>query len=98
MDDKLKPCPFCGSKNVEMIKSESRDNDPYHAACECGASAFSQEWNNRPLENTLKKALDQFFDAAKYILENEYTHNMNKRKMRAANVAAISILKNGVKK
>ena len=94
MDEKLKPCPFCGNDNIAILREDGVNT----AVCKCGISNNLKDWNFRPLESTLKKALDQFFDAAKYILENEYTHNMNKRKMRAANVAAISILKNGVKK
>lgn len=66
MDDKLKPCPFCGSQNVDAAGWMSEDTTG--PACDdCGASsglvsASASDniaaWNTRPAErDALREAL-----------------------------------------
>lgn len=52
MSEKLKPCPFCGSKD-EYLSTTSK----LMVACEgCGAEMFTPEkWNTRPTEKAARE-------------------------------------------
>ncbi len=46
MSEKLKPCPFCGSDNVEQWETV-----PTCYCNKCGATAYDRKaWNTRPRE------------------------------------------------
>ena len=47
----LKPCPFCGGKNV--LSTELQDGLPFIAYCQCGAENEAENWNTRPIEDEL---------------------------------------------
>jgi hypothetical protein len=51
----LKPCPFCGGKNV--LSTELQDGLPFIAYCQCGAENEAENWNNRPIEDKLRKRI-----------------------------------------
>ena len=62
MNDKLKPCPFCGG---EKIKVQTDDDDKFDIYCHrCGVSVdglHSEEgtidaWNSRPIEDATRQA------------------------------------------
>jgi RNA polymerase subunit RPABC4/transcription elongation factor Spt4 len=41
--DKLKPCPFCGSKEIDIV-----DHDGQICVCDkCGSGADFKTWNKR---------------------------------------------------
>jgi len=48
----LKPCPFCGGKNV--LSTELQDGLPFIAYCQCGAENEAENWNTRPIEDELR--------------------------------------------
>lgn len=57
---KLKPCPFCGSP--AEFTSESKDFVRCSKGLHCPTEALSflvAEWNNRPLEDHYRKALEE---------------------------------------
>ena len=51
----LKPCPFCGGKNV--LSTELQDGLPFIAYCQCGAENEAEYWNTRPIEDDLRKRI-----------------------------------------
>ena len=51
----LKPCPFCGGKNV--LSTELQDGLPFIAYCQCGAENEAENWNTRPIEDELQKRI-----------------------------------------
>ena len=51
----LKPCPFCGGKNV--LSTELQDGLPFIAYCQCGAENEAENWNTRPIEDDLRKRI-----------------------------------------
>jgi len=51
----LIPCPFCGGKNV--LSTELQDGLPFIAYCQCGAENEAENWNNRPIEDELRKRI-----------------------------------------
>lgn len=51
----LIPCPFCGGKNV--LSTELQDGLPFIAYCQCGAENEAENWNNRPIEDKLRKRI-----------------------------------------
>ena len=55
MSEKLKPCPFCGGKNV--LSTELQDGLPFIAYCQCGAENEAENWNTRPIEDDLRKRI-----------------------------------------
>ena len=55
MSEILKPCPFCGGKNV--LSTELQDGLPFIAYCQCGAENEAENWNTRPLEDELRKRI-----------------------------------------
>ena len=67
MQEKLKPCPFCGSENIEIVRSPITER--FIAACNsCAASSryFNDEdeaidgWNRRAEES--KQYDEGYFD------------------------------------
>jgi Lar family restriction alleviation protein len=62
MNEKLKPCPFCGSKNI--VVAHTKKLFVYRSICkDCGADncklAETEEdaiklWNTRPIEDALQ--------------------------------------------
>ena len=48
----MKPCPFCGGKNV--LSTELQDGLPFIAYCQCGAENEAENWNTRPIEDELR--------------------------------------------
>ena len=89
MSNDSKLCPFCGSDKVRTFGDDYKGPQ---TSCECGASAPFEKWNNRPLEILLKKAIDELLEGVKYVVDNQYTHNMNARKLKQVRVSAIAIL------
>lgn len=52
----LKPCPFCGSKDIDPEGWASTDRAG--PACDCGGSADTvSDWNRRPEEDRLRDLL-----------------------------------------
>lgn len=67
--EKLLPCPFCGSKNIDAKGWASTDRSG--PACDdCGGSADTVElWNSRPAQGVPKpfgEVLDEMDHQAKY--------------------------------
>ncbi len=54
-EEELRPCPFCGGKNV--LSTELQDGLPFIAYCQCGAENEAENWNTRPIEDALKKRI-----------------------------------------
>ena len=66
--EELKPCPFCGSDNVDLVDvSETHEHQGY-VVCRnnaCGAwphnveeiEAVINQWNSRPIEDTQNKRI-----------------------------------------
>lgn len=82
--ENLRPCPFCASKDISIAES--------HAFCECGASAYLEEWNNRPLENRLKKAIDIMLKAIEFCQDMAYTKTVMRERLKNARSQAIKVL------
>jgi hypothetical protein len=40
MDEKLKPCPFCGNETPEFVKPTSFNGGRDSVVCDCGASVL----------------------------------------------------------
>ena len=49
MNEELKPCPFCGSKNIARSEGRDGSNRPWHyIECEdCSALSDPDVWNRR---------------------------------------------------
>jgi len=57
----LKPCPFCGTSNEKHNNIVKLYDDEYYAYeyCNaCGARVYAN-WNNRPIEDALRKEIAQ---------------------------------------
>lgn len=80
----FKRCPFCASKEVSIIEN--------HVVCECGASAYATDWNKRPLEDRLKKAIDIMLRAIEFAQEMTYTKNVIKERLKNARKESVKIL------
>ena len=61
----LKPCPFCGSNDIEIAQEFS--SMPFHLQCDCGCFLFTEAysfadaaliWNYRKQVNTHDETLD----------------------------------------
>lgn len=82
----LKPCPFCGSSDLELFNDEEqvmircRDCDARGPSCNLDRKA-QVEWNVRPTEDNWKKVAEGFKDKAKEerkrresIMDHLYVH------------------------
>jgi len=71
MDEKLKPCPFCGGK--AKVQSDSFNGGEFSVLCKCGASIgeggskehITKKWNQRhtPDKEAVEREIDDFFGA-----------------------------------
>ena len=106
MSIELKPCPICSIKAVAKeifssedfvgVKTKIKMAKCSNQFCPMGDMYITHnEWNNRPQEDKLKKAIDVLLDGIKYVVDNQYTHNMNARKLKQARVTAIALLTGG---
>jgi len=52
-EEKLRPCPFCGSKNISKSMGENGDGTPWpYIECDdCGASTEPDVWNRRSTDS-----------------------------------------------
>jgi hypothetical protein len=53
----LKPCPFCGNTQGNGMGISSAFKDKVY--CQCGCLKPLQGWNARPLEDALRKKLEE---------------------------------------
>lgn len=60
-EEELRPCPFCGGKNV--LSTELQDGLPFIAYCQCGAENEAENWNTRPIEDELRKRIAELSQA-----------------------------------
>ena len=64
MSEELRPCPFCGSDDIESI--DANNNYHYMHCMKCGGdgtpdlgiSGAIEMWNTRPIEDDLRAKLD----------------------------------------
>ena len=67
MSDELKPCPFCGSLNIEVLEEYETDvahNGRLHCR-QCGCEQAKPKWNARHTPEAVKgvvEALEMFAD------------------------------------
>lgn len=47
VEDKLLPCPFCGTEILEFDVSQDDDDRCWVVCSSCDASALIEQWNNR---------------------------------------------------
>jgi transcription initiation factor TFIIIB Brf1 subunit/transcription initiation factor TFIIB len=70
--DELKPCPFCGSKDVD--KEFSLHNLGYDPGCfQCGAVADKEMWNKRPYEEKLEQKNKILIEALEQCKERRFS-------------------------
>ena len=76
MEKELKPCPFCGSTDIEVEEylPESCCTKFWKVACTDCCGGFQSEhnkkeavaiWNRRPMEDALQAHIDRFNSAVK---------------------------------
>jgi len=65
----LKPCPFCGGKNV--LSTELQDGLPFIAYCQCGAENEAENWNARPIEDALNARIAELEAERRWIPVSE---------------------------
>ena len=63
----LKPCPFCGGKNV--LSTELQDGLPFIAYCQCGAENEAENWNTRPIEDNLRNRIAELEALVERLIE-----------------------------
>jgi len=59
MSEELKPCPFCGSKNLHEV-SPYYSYDPTRIECECGAINYRPEWQKRKPDPAIKDIYETY--------------------------------------
>jgi len=69
MSEELRPCPFCGGKNV--LSTELQDGLPFIAYCQCGAENEAENWNTRPIEDALKARIAELEEKQRWIPVSE---------------------------
>lgn len=85
MNTAIKPCPFCGSKDISYYAHAKRDEDSPDIFCMCcngsvngvnGINSFNI-WNNRPSEDALENKLDDLKKKHKELTKN--LHELGKQ-------------------
>ena len=86
MSDKLKPCPFCGAEDPAI----ECNGKWYYVACrkcdcisdgDLGQSGAVERWNTRPIEDDLRRQLEQARAALAgvMLIADDMTGNANDR-------------------
>jgi hypothetical protein len=71
--DELKPCPFCGSHDIDQsfwMAGELGDRRGGPGCNNCGATSEPEYWNARPLEDAAaarEKALREALEAVEWV-------------------------------
>jgi Lar family restriction alleviation protein len=71
MSEELKPCPFCGSKDIVLESFGELRHTACCSTCECNTGYMQDDceaiesWNTRSLEDDLRKQLDIVVEALK---------------------------------
>ena len=47
MNEKLKPCPFCGRHHEEIEITSETANTPFYVECPCGCTLFTDAHSMR---------------------------------------------------
>ena len=90
----LKPCPFCGTSNEKHNNIVKLYDDEYYAYeyCNaCGARVYAN-WNNRPIEDALRKEIAQLQADNRSLVEQ-----MNQMAMRMEHKSGTTQRKNNVR-
>lgn len=87
--EKLKPCPFCGSVATDLI-TEAYCSNPNCAIS--GQGFYVAEWNKRPLEEKLKKAIDTLNEAVKFSEDKNLNRHVITARMKEAQKSVIKLL------
>jgi Lar family restriction alleviation protein len=76
MSEELKPCPFCGSKDIVLESFGELRHTACCSTCECNTGYMQDDceaiesWNTRSLEDDLRKQLDIVVEALKWVSHN----------------------------
>jgi len=90
----LKPCPFCGS----IADSLDTPSGVFARCSQVGCIAGQEEyfyietWNERPLENRLKKAIDIMLKAIEFAQDMTFTKTVIRERLKNSRKEAIKIL------
>lgn len=101
----LKPCPFCGSSRIEILPYCKNGLVIQCKSCffkkEAKVIRFDLEWlekelvknwNDRPLENRLKKAIDIMLKAIEFAQDMTFTKTVIRERLKNSRKEAIKIL------
>lgn len=67
MDSELKPCPFCGKVDIEIVENEGEEwimCDTCTSAMMNISEASIENWNTRPIEDDLRAEIERIKSAA----------------------------------
>lgn len=93
-----KNCPFCNSSQLSTREYVDCNPEVVYIYCDsCHAQAKFHMWNCRPHTKILKNAIDELIKGINFILNNQFTHRMNERKLIQVRDYAVKIIKQGSK-
>lgn len=68
MSSELKPCPFCGCKEISVYETSLIGRD-LKLCTYCGGGADDNEWNSRPIEDALKEQIAKIQEDNRHLVE-----------------------------
>lgn len=82
----LKPCPFCG----KVLERKVSENIGVEYVCDCQViTEYCKWWNDRPLEDELRRKLDIAMTALRWISSGQHPGNWRERRLADNAIAEI---------
>jgi hypothetical protein len=78
MTEKPKPCPFCGA-NPRTISDQYYSHNTYYCEnddCSSDGAFKLEEWNNRPVEQKLKDAIQKMLNGINFALDQNFSRKI----------------------